>query len=243
MEKSDIERPEPGSLPPRISFIEQMGGSAGYYVRFKEVPEEDHPEEDHPEEGHPEEGHLEERGPIRKYIPILQYESQEEALQAAIRYRDRKAEELGVPTCPERTPHSEETKEKMSDYHNRMGLRGLGFTFDWENGKAYPQLRALWSEEEGQEKVTRAMTQRGIYASVEALAPYLQKHVHPSRTEEEITRRGAKGAARRLLQIKEDADPMTQKRKRIELLFERWASENPRDRELLEELLGTCPGR
>ena len=82
------------------------------------------------------------------------------------------------------------------------------------------------------------MTQRGIYASVEALVPYLQQHVHPSLSEEEIARRGSEGAARRLLQIKEDASPESQEQKRIESLLEKWASENPKDRDLLKELLG-----
>jgi hypothetical protein len=200
-----------------------MGGSAGYYVRFKDLSE----------------GYLEEEGgPIRKYVPILQFDSQEEALQAAIEYRNRKAGELGLPREPQRLPHPEEAKEKMSESHNRLGLRGLGLSFTWRNGTGYPALRAMWSEENGQEAVTRAMTQRGIYASVEALAPYLKEHVHPSLSEEEISRRGARGAARRLLQIKEDADPESQERKRIESLLERWASENPKDRELLEELVG-----
>lgn len=83
MNKEDLERPEPGSHPPRISFVEQMGGSAGYYVRYQSVPEE-------------------EGDPIEKYIPILQFDSQKEALQAALDYRDRKAEELGLITVPTR---------------------------------------------------------------------------------------------------------------------------------------------
>lgn len=82
------------------------------------------------------------------------------------------------------------------------------------------------------------MTQRGIYASVESLAPYLQKHIHPFLSEEEITRRGSEGAARRLVQIKEDAGTESPERKRIESLLEKWASENPKDQELLEELSG-----
>jgi len=122
MEKEDIERPEPDSLPPRISFIEQMDGSAGYYVRFKDVQEGD---------------------PIRKYVPILQYDSQEEALQAAIDYRDRTAEELGLPVRPRRLPHPKEAKEKMSRSHNRTGLRGLGLSIDQSQGTFYPVLRAL----------------------------------------------------------------------------------------------------
>jgi hypothetical protein len=78
------------------------------------------------------------------------------------------------------------------------------------------------------------MTQRGIYATVDALAPYLQEHVHPFLSEEEIARRGAKSAAQCLLQIKDGASPESKERKRIESLLERWASENPKDRGLLK---------
>jgi len=227
MEKGDIDRPEPGTLPPRISFIEQMGGSAGYYVRFKDVPED----------------HLgEEGGPVRKYIPILQHESQEKALQAAIEYRDQKAEEMDLPVEPERFPHPEEAKEKMSESHNRIGLRGLGFTFDWENGTAYPQLRALWSEEDGQKKRTRAMTSRGICAAVEELAPYLKEHLHPEKSEDELIRRGAEGAARLLLRIAADLEEGNQKRERIEELFGRWAGRYRRDRDLFRRLAGEDGG-
>ena len=217
VEKEDIERPEPGSLPSRISFVEQMGGTAGYYVRFQSVPEE-------------------KGGPVQKYVPILQFDSQEEALQAAIDYRNQKAEELGVPIESERSPHSEASKEKMSDFHNRTGLRGLGFTFEWENGTAYPQLRALWSEEDGQKKRARAMTSRGICAAVEELAPYLKEHLHPEKSEEELIRRGAEGAARLLLRIAADLEEGSRKRERIEELFGRWARGYQRDRALLQRL-------
>jgi len=246
--KEDIEPPEPGSLPPRISFIEQEGGSAGYYVRFKDISEGDlneggdSEEKDAPkEEGDPKKGSdLEEEGdPIRRYVPILQFDSQEEALQAAISFRNRTAEKLGLPIRPSRGPHEEETREKISESHNRVGLRGLGVTLSSSDGTIYPILRALWSKDGDQETVTRAMTQRGICATVEALAPYLREHVHPSLSEEEIIRREAEGTARRLLQITEDASPESQKRNRIESLLERWAKENPKDRTLLEELMGT----
>jgi len=128
--KEDIEPPEPRDLPPRISFIESAGGSAGYYVRFKDISEQDLDEEgdseekDAPkEEGDPKKGsHPEEEGgPIRKYVPTLQFDSQEEALQAAISFRDRKAKELGLPVKPSRGPHEEEPREKMSA---ALGLPG-----------------------------------------------------------------------------------------------------------------------
>lgn len=86
MTKDEITRPEPGSLPAQISFIEQTDGSTGYYVRFKDVPEDAGEE------------------PERKYIPILQHETQEEALQAAIDYRDRRAKELGLPVDARQGP-------------------------------------------------------------------------------------------------------------------------------------------
>jgi hypothetical protein len=158
MDKREITRPEPGSLPARISFIEQTDGSAGYYVRFKDV------EEEGPAEGEPD----------RKYIPILQYETQEEALQAAIAYRDRRAEELGLEAEPHRGPHTEAVREQMSDYHNRLGLRGLGLSLDNRAGTIYPQLTAMWTGEEGQEKVKRGLASRGIWSAVELLVPYLR---------------------------------------------------------------------
>ncbi len=217
MEKKDIEHPEPGSLPPRISFIEQMGGSAGYYVRFKDIPEE-------------------EGGPIRKYVPILQFDSQEEALQAAIEYRDRTAEELGLPTQPERSPHAEEAKEKMSDSHNRTGLRGLGLTFNTSRGTVYPILSALWSGAGGQKQVSRGMASRGLHSAMEELAPYLKEHLHPERDEEGLVRHGAEGVARLLVQIARSAGPGSRKRDRIESLLRRWAERHPEDRALLKRL-------
>ena len=224
MKKENIERPEPGSLPSRISFVEQMGGTAGYYVRFQSVPEE-------------------KGGPVQKYVPILQFDSQEEALQAAIQYRDRKARELSLPTEPEQFPHPEETRKKMSDSHNRIGLRGLGLTFTWKNGTAYPELSAMWSGEGGHTKVSRGMTSRGLHGAMEELVPYLKEHLHPETEEGVLLRKGAEGAARLLLRIagREAEDrkgSAGQKRRRIEALFERWAKRGPRDRALLQELAG-----
>jgi len=221
VKKEDIDRPEPGTLPPRISFVEQMGGSAGYYVRFKDIPSEGSPEE---------------VGPIRKYVPILQYDSQDEALQAAIEYRDQKAKELDVPITPERFPHSGEAREKMSDSHNRLGLRGLGLTFTWQNGTAYPELSVMWSEEGGQKKVSRGMTSRGLLGTMKELAPHLEKHLHPGVPEEKLIERGAEGTARLLIKIAESAETDSQKRGRIKSLLERWMEEDPRDRDLLENL-------
>jgi hypothetical protein len=169
MGKEDIDRPEPGSLPLRISSIEQMGGSAGYNVRFKDISEE-------------------EGGPVRKYVPTLQHESQEEALRAAIEYRGRKAEDLGLPADPKRvpSPHSEEAKERMSGSHDRTGLRGLGLSVDKSRGPSYPILSALWSEESGQRKVSRGMVSHGLHGTMEELAPHLQEYLHPDATEEEL---------------------------------------------------------
>ncbi len=217
MEKNEIDRPEPGTLPPRISFIEQMGGSAGYYVRFQEIPEE-------------------EGGPIRKYIPILQYESQDEALEAAIAYRDEMARRLDVGTEPaaERQNHSDEVRENMSDSHNRIGLRGLGLTLSNSGGTIYPTLSALWSEEEGQRQVRRSTVQRGIWKTVKALVPYLQEHIHEEMPAETLLRRGATGAAKRLQKIAHSADPNSKLRKRLESLFEKWAQKSEKDRALLE---------
>lgn len=144
-----------------------MGGPAGYYVRFQSVPEE-------------------KGGRVQKYVPILQFHSQENALRAAIQYRDQTARELGLSAEPERFSHPEEARKKMSDAHNRIGLRGLGLTFTWKNGTAYPELSAMWSGEEAHKKVSRGMTSRGLHGTMEELAPYLQKHLHPETTEEEL---------------------------------------------------------
>lgn len=219
MKKDDITRPEPGSLPARISFIEQDGGSAGYYVRFKDIPE------DATTGGEPE----------RKYIPILQHETQEEALQAAIEYRDRRAEELGLPTQAHQGPHTEEAREQMSESHNRLGLRGLGLALSKKGGTVYPVLSALWTEQKGnQQRVSRGMASRGIFETVEKLVPYLQKHIHTGKTEEELARRGAEGTTRRLVAIARDPDQDRQVRQRIESLLERWAEESRRDRAVIE---------
>ena len=219
MTKDEIDPPEPGTLPSRISFIEQMGGSAGYYVRFKDVPED----------------HLgEEGGPVRKYVPILQYETQEEALQAAIAYRDRRAEELGLPIEAHQGPHTEAARKQMSGHHNRLGLRGLGLSLDNRAGTIYPQLTAMWTGEEGQEKVKRGLASRGIWKAVELLVPYLQEHIHTESTEENLARRGAEGTARWLAQVAADPGREPHVHRRIEALFERWSKRSDRDRALIK---------
>lgn len=220
MTKDEITRPEPGTLPARISFVEQNDGSAGYYVRFKDVPENS------PSGGEPE----------RKYVPILQYESQDEALQAAIEHRNRRAEKLGLPIEATQGPHTEEAREQMSSYHNRLGLRGLGLSLDNSAGTIYPQLVAMWTDKDGQEKVRRGMASRGIWATVELLVPYLQEHIHTEKTEEELARRGSEGTARRLAAIAVDSSKKAQVRRRIEVLFERWSKGSDRDRELIEQV-------
>jgi hypothetical protein len=216
MDKSDIDRPGPGTLPPRISFVEQMGGSAGYYVRFQDIPEE-------------------EGGPVQKYVPILQFDSQEEALEAAIQFRNETAREHGVDPEPTygNQGHSDQAREKMSDSHNRTGLRGLGLSLSNSKGTLYPVLRALWSEEGGQQKVTRSTVQRGIWNSVEELVPHLKEHIHEGIPEEELLRRGAEGVAQCLQEVCRSAPPKSSKRKRLESLFEKWARQNSEDRQLL----------
>lgn len=214
MTKDEITRPEPGSLPPRISFIEQMDDSAGYYVRFKDKAGE----------------------PERKYIPILQHESQEAALRAAIEYRDRRAEELGLPVESQRGPHTEEVREEMSDSHNRLGLRGLGLSLDRSDGRVYPRLVAMWTGEDGQRQVRRGMASRGIWSTVELLVPLLQEHIHSDTPKEELARRGAEGAARRLLQVAWDPEREEEVRRRIESLLDRWAQQSERDRDTIDSL-------
>lgn len=225
MDKSDIDRPKPGTLPPRISFVEQRGGSAGYYVRFRDIPKE-------------------EDGPVQKYFAILQFESQEAALRAAIQYRNEVARKHGVAQEPpaENRSHSDGVRKKMSDSHNRTGLRGLGLTLSNSNGTFYPILRALWSDEDGQQKVTRSAVQRGIWQAVEELVPHLREHVHEDASEEELLRRGAKGVADCLQQICQSASPDSKKRKRLESLFEKWSRDNPEDRSLFGKESGEEDG-
>ena len=220
MDKSDIEHPDPGTLPPRISFIEQMGGSAGYYVRFQDIPED-------------------EGGPVQKYVPILQHKSQGAALKEALRRRDDIAERYGVDPEPSRgnRGHSDQAREKMANSHNRTGLRGLGLTLSNSKGTLYPILRALWSEEGNQQTVTRSTVQRGIWNTVEELVPHLKEQIHENASEEELLRRGAEGAARCLQEICRSAPPNSRKRKRLESLFERWANQNKKDQDLLSEAL------
>lgn len=205
MTKDEITRPEPGSLPARISFIEQADGSAGYYIRFKDVPEEA------PSGGEPE----------RKYIPVLQYETQEKALQAAIDYRNRRARELGLPVQAHQGRHTEETREEMSNHHNRLGLRGLELSLDDRAGTVYPQPTAMWTEEDGQRQVRRGVASRGIWKAVEELTSYLKEHIHINSSEDELARRGAKGAAQRLVKVANDPERKDRVRQRIKTLFRR----------------------
>jgi hypothetical protein len=88
--------------------------------------------------------------------------TQEETLQAAIAYRDRRAEELGLEAKPHRGPHTEAARKQMSGHHNRLGLQGLGLSLDNLAGIIYPQLTAMWTGEEGQKKVKRGLASRGI---------------------------------------------------------------------------------
>jgi hypothetical protein len=193
-----------------------MGGSAGYYVRFRDIPEE-------------------EGGPVQKYIAILQFDSQEKALEAAVQYRNETAREYGIDPEPsgKRPAHSDDVREKMSESHNRMGLRGLRLTLSNSKGTFYPIFKALWSEEGRQQRVTRSTVQRGIWNTVEELVPYLKEHIHEYTPEEELLRVGAEGAAQCLQEICRSAAPNSKKRKRLESLFEKWARENRKDRELL----------
>jgi len=62
--------------------------------------------------------------------------------------------------------------------------------------------------------------------------PHLKEHIHEDIPEEELLRRGAEGVSRCLQEICRSAPPKSRKRKRLESLFEKWAQENPKDREL-----------
>jgi hypothetical protein len=123
----------------------------------------------------------------------------------------------------------------MSGSHNRLGLRGLGLALSPDGGTVYPVLTAMWTDENGdQQKVSRAMASRGIWNTVELLAGYLQKHIHTETSEEELTRRGAKGAAHRLVTIARAPERDQEVRRRIESLLKRWSGESERDRAVIE---------
>jgi hypothetical protein len=94
----------------------------------------------------------------------------------------------------------------------------------------------MWSEEGGQKKVSRAMTSRGLYGTMEALVPFLKERLHPEAKEETLVREGAGGAAHLLLRIAGREAPKSRKRKRIEELFGRWAERYSKDRALLRRL-------
>jgi Integrase core domain. len=77
----------------------------------------------------------------------------------------------------------------MPDYHNRLGLRRLGLSLDNRAGTVYPQLTAMWGEEDGQRQVKRGMASRGIWEAVEELTGYLREHIHTETPEEELEER------------------------------------------------------
>ena len=144
--KDNITRPEPGSLPARISFIEQMDGSAGYYVRFKDVPE------DSPSEASPSESTSPffSMGPRKR--PSGPQSTTGTAAPRSWAFRSTPAE-VPIPRRP---------ASKCPNRKGRLGLRGLGLSLDNSAGTIYPQLVAMWTGEEVQEKVQRGMGAGGF---------------------------------------------------------------------------------
>ena len=71
---------------------------------------------------------------------------------------------------------------------------------------------------------------RGIWETAQLLAGYLREHIHTETPEEELTRRGAEGAVRRLVAIARDPNRKEGVRQRIGSLLGRWASRSDRDR-------------
>jgi hypothetical protein len=59
--------------------------------------------------------------------------------------------------------------------------------------------------------------------------------LHTETPEEELARRGAEGAARRLVVIGRDPGRDASACRRIESLIERWSKESDRDRELIRK--------
>ena len=72
---------------------------------------------------------------------------------------------------------------------------------------------------------------RGIWETAQLLVSYLREHIHTETPEEELTRRGAEGAVRRLVAIAQDPNRKEGVRQRIESLLRRWARRSGRDQE------------
>lgn len=93
----------------------------------------------------------------------------------------------------------------------------------------------MWTGEGSQQQVRRGMISRSIWETAQLLTGYFREHIHTENPhmetpEEELTRRGAEGAARRLVAIVRDPGRDEEVRRRIGSLLGRWASRSDRDR-------------
>jgi hypothetical protein len=84
---------------------------------------------------------------------------------------------------------------------------------------------------------------RGIWETAQLLAGYLREHIHTETPEEELTRRGAEGAARRLVAIVRDPGRDEEVRRRIGSLLGRWARRSGRDQEKKSPKQQVCKER
>ena len=94
----------------------------------------------------------------------------------------------------------------------------------------------MWTGEGSQQQVRRGMTSRSIWETAQLLTGYLREYIHTENPhmetpEEELTRRGAEGAVRRLVAIAQDPDRKEGVRQRVESLLRRWARRSGRNQE------------
>ena len=106
----------------------------------------------------------------------------------------------------------------------------------------------MWTGEGSQQQVRRGVASRGIWETTQVLTGYLQEHIctenpHTETSEEELTRRGAEGAARRLVAIVRDPGRDEEVRRRIGALLGRWARWSGRDQEKKSPKQQVCKER
>ena len=150
MTKDEITRPEPGSLPAHISFIEQTEASSNRPMGRPATTSGS------------------------KTCPKMPEGSRNESTSPFFSMRPRKRpsgpqsttatagpRSFGSRSRPAEVPISRRPASRCQS-HNRLGLRGLGLSLDNSAGTIYLQLVAMWTGEEVQEKVQRGMGAGGF---------------------------------------------------------------------------------
>lgn len=132
-------------LPHHVSYIPQGRGS-GYYVRVERDGTEH-----------------------RKFFPLSRYESPEDALDAAVEYRDELLDRHGRTRA-----HAEEVREQMSKLHNRMGIRGFGLQVGLSHDP--PTIAAVANVPDGEggtDQTMRSLRKHGVRGAAHQLARIL----------------------------------------------------------------------